>query len=194
MRPAARIPATGPSGPPVSVDEFAMHLRLDDYTDEADLLGRLLATAAAHVEGVCGRALVSREWDFFYPGWPDDGRGIEVDVLPVAGITGVFQTLAGGEEAVSGWVPDLSRRIPAAVAADGWPGATFAAGVANPVRLRATCGYGQAEDVPPPVRQAVVLLAAHWYEHREPVNIGNIVTTVPLAVGALLAPYRVRWL
>lgn len=37
----------------------------------------------------------------------------------------------------------------------------------------------------------MLLLIGHWYEHREAVNVGNIINTMPLSVEALLMPYRV---
>jgi hypothetical protein len=41
------------------------------------------------------------------------------------------------------------------------------------------------------VRTAMLLLVGHWYSNREAVNIGNITSEVPLAVEALLQPYRI---
>lgn len=39
-----------------------------------------------------------------------------------------------------------------------------------------------AGPVPPDLAEAVLQLAAHWYEVREAVNIGNIVNEVPFGV------------
>lgn len=40
------------------------------------------------------------------------------------------------------------------------------------------------------VKLALMLLVGHWYENREPVNIGNIVSTLPFGFESLLEPYR----
>lgn len=40
------------------------------------------------------------------------------------------------------------------------------------------------------VKLALMLLVGHWYENREPVNIGNIVSTLPFGFKTLLEPYR----
>ncbi len=54
-----------------------------------------------------------------------------------------------------------------------------------------TAGYGPAaSDVPAPVRQALLLLVAHWYEHREPIEIGSSATAIPQTVSDLLMPHR----
>ena len=53
-----------------------------------------------------------------------------------------------------------------------------------------TVGYGDgALEVPEPLRQAIRLLVAHWYENRGLAAIGTV-TVLPSTVGALLAPYR----
>ncbi len=40
------------------------------------------------------------------------------------------------------------------------------------------------------VKLALMLLVGHWYENREPVNIGNIVSALPFGFESLLEPYR----
>jgi uncharacterized phiE125 gp8 family phage protein len=62
---------------------------------------------------------------------------------------------------------------------------------ANGIEIAFTAGFGNAAgDVPAPIRQAVLLLVAHWYEHREPIEIGAAATAVPHMVSELLQPYR----
>ena len=41
-----------------------------------------------------------------------------------------------------------------------------------------------------PIRHALLMLVAHWYEHREPVEIGAASAPVPPMVSDLLQPYR----
>jgi len=63
--------------------------------------------------------------------------------------------------------------------------------VANGIEVRATAGYGDtAGDVPQPLRQAILIALAHWYERRESVVIGSSVVSVPGSVQALVEPYR----
>jgi len=45
--------------------------------------------------------------------------------------------------------------------------------------------------VPEPLRQAIRLLVAHWYENRGLVAIGREIAVLPETVAALIAPYRV---
>jgi uncharacterized phiE125 gp8 family phage protein len=62
---------------------------------------------------------------------------------------------------------------------------------ANGIEIQFTAGIGdEAEDVPQPIRHAVLLLVAHWYEHRDPLEIGSAAAAIPAAVSDLLKPYR----
>jgi uncharacterized phiE125 gp8 family phage protein len=61
----------------------------------------------------------------------------------------------------------------------------------NGIEIAFTAGFGlSADDVPMPIRQAVLLLVAHWYEAREPVRFGEDASTVPLTAASLMQPYR----
>jgi uncharacterized phiE125 gp8 family phage protein len=67
--------------------------------------------------------------------------------------------------------------------------------VANGIEIGLEAGYGAtATDVPEPLRQALLLLVAHWYDYRNPVEIGATDIEVPHMISALLAPYRGRHL
>ena len=58
--------------------------------------------------------------------------------------------------------------------------------------VRAVYGYGTTEnDVPEPIRQAILLLVGHWFLQREPTSPG-VLSPIPLGINALLAPYIVR--
>ena len=50
-------------------------------------------------------------------------------------------------------------------------------------------GEGQ-EPVPPALVEAVMQLAAWWFDNRETVNVGNIVNAVPFGVDQIVTEYR----
>jgi len=61
------------------------------------------------------------------------------------------------------------------------------------IEIEFVAGFGDApSDVPEPIRHALRLLVAHWYEVRNPVHIGSMATRVPDTVSELLMPYRAR--
>jgi uncharacterized phiE125 gp8 family phage protein len=47
-----------------------------------------------------------------------------------------------------------------------------------------------AGNVPAPIKQAIALLARHWFDNPTAVVVGVPAQTMPMAVDALLAPYR----
>jgi uncharacterized phiE125 gp8 family phage protein len=67
------------------------------------------------------------------------------------------------------------------------PGRTLAG-----IEIDVEVGYGDSpEDVPAPLRRAVELLVAHWYEHRGLIAAGQNVAVLPATVAAIIAPFRV---
>ena len=61
----------------------------------------------------------------------------------------------------------------------------------NAFEVAFTAGFGdEATDVPAPIRHALKLLVAHWFEHREPVVLSELPQEVPATVAGLLLPYR----
>jgi len=177
---------TGPAEEPVSLAEARAHLKLD-ATEEDALLTALLTAARATLEAETRRAFVMQSWRLTLDDWPP--VPIELPLAPVASVTAVkvaalsgamlpldpafYEVYAGGEPA----------RI-AVKNGQAWPmPATRLAGIA----IDFTGGYGAAADVPMPLRQAILMLAAHWFEHREPVGDG---AKLPRTVSALVKPYR----
>ena len=56
-----------------------------------------------------------------------------------------------------------------------------------------TAGYGASSvDVPAPLRQAALMLVAHWYEHRGVVGHDQAGNVPPQGFEALIAPYRIH--
>ena len=54
-----------------------------------------------------------------------------------------------------------------------------------------TAGFGDAPSaVPQPLRQAILLLTAHWYEQRSPIEVGQSSAELPAMVTELTRPYR----
>lgn len=188
---------------PVTLAEAKAQLRLDT-TDDDTLVDALIAAATAHIDGRdgwLGRALVTQTWDLKLDAFPGI---IEVPLPPLQSVdsityvdaAGATQTLATSKYQVDlggGW----RGRIKPAYG-EVWP-ATY--DVWNAVTVRFTAGYAPgvgsptdyAENVPRAIKQAVLLMVAHWYENRVPVLVGQSAQAVeiPFTANALLAPYRV---
>ena len=67
-----------------------------------------------------------------------------------------------------------------------WPDTYADAGA---VVVTYAAGYADAASVPDPIKQAIRFLVGHFYENREAVNVGNIITATPMAVESLLGPF-----
>lgn len=189
----ALLMTAGPAVEPVTLAEAKAHLRVD-HADEDAFIASLIVTSRLHIEAALGLALITQGWTEGVDAWPA-GREIELSLRPVQSIdlvrvvTGpsTFATLSALDFVLDGsaaksrivWQAAASRPIPAQAASG--------------IEIAFTAGYGDAAaDVPAPIRHALLILLAHWYEQREPVEVSDKVLPLPSMVGDLLAPYRGR--
>jgi uncharacterized phiE125 gp8 family phage protein len=175
----------GPAVEPVSLAEMRAHLRLD-HDAEDDLVAGLTKAARLMVEACSRKILVEQHWRVVLDRWPRDG----VLVLPLAPLIAVDRVRVADAEGVETDLPaasydadllsDPPRLVVAAPPEPGRPRRGIA------IDLRA--GFGAApEDVPAPLRLAVKILAARWFENRG--DIAGAQTLPPEAL-ALIAPFR----
>jgi uncharacterized phiE125 gp8 family phage protein len=188
------VRTVAPAVEPISLQEARDRLRIDHH-EEDPLIASLIAATTAHLDGwsgTLGRALVNQTWVQQFPRFPS-GAVFGLVLAPVQSIESIVyfdaanvqQTL---DPAVYTLLDDelgafITRQVDQA-----WP-ASFAR--EDAVTVTYVAGYGPAgDDVPAAIRHAMLLLIGHWYEHRESVVVGGNPVQVPLAVQALLRPYR----
>jgi len=186
----AMILTAAPASEPVTLGEAKAHLRVDGNGEDT-LIASLITAARIHVEAALSRALITQGWTLVLDRWPMGDLRFPLSPLVSVGEVRVFDA-AGGASIVppSDYFVDAAGTPPRLVREHGvsWPAPGR---VANGIEIDFTAGEGEtAADVPAPLRQAVLLLVAHWFETREPVFAGGTAITVPMGVGALLAPYR----
>lgn len=180
----------GPSEEPVSVTEAKTHLRIDG-NDEDTVIASLILAARLHIERMLDLALITQRWSLYLDRWPECGQ-VEIPLGPVQAVDSV--TVYSAEHVGTVLDPEFyfvdTASRPARVVRNGnlsWP---VPGRAANGIEIGFTAGYGPAaRDVPPPVRHAILLLVAHWYEEREPVALGSPVQ-VPMTIASLVAPFR----
>jgi hypothetical protein len=214
----ATVITTAPAVEPISLAEAKTHLRIDT-ADEDGLLQALILTSRLHIEVALNLALITQNWSCYFDQWPQHltGRGVplsppgaafanlapdtalaagasalrlplgpvkSVDAIRVYADDGTFAAIP-----VSGFAIDLFSR-PARIARRSDTNLATPGRALNGIEFAITAGFGAAPaDVPAPIRQALLLLVAHWYEHRDPGEIGTNATQVPATVSALLAPW-----
>lgn len=184
---------TAPTVEPVQLATAKAHLRVDLGTEDV-LIESLIRAARLHVEALTGLACITQTLDYTFDDFPENGSPLFLPRTPVASITSVtsYSTAHVASTFASASYTLLSTTVPAKILLnDGydWPSSLRdeAGGV-----VRFVAGYGTAESaVPEPIRQAMLLLIAHWFVQREPTAAVTL-TPIPLAIDALLAPYRLR--
>ncbi|KAB7741605.1 hypothetical protein F2P47_04160 [Parvibaculum sedimenti] len=183
------ILTAGPAEEPVTLAEARAFLRLDD-TSEDTLVTALITAARATLEAETRRAFVTQHWRLLVDRFPEDA--IVLPLAPVSAVSAIsLIARTAPDEALDAalYELDLAGEPPRVWRADGavWPKAKRRiAGIA----IDFTAGYGGAASVPQPLKQAVLMLVAHWYETRLPVAYDGAASDIPLTVAALIAPYR----
>ncbi len=175
------------------VGEFKAHLRLgtgfaEDSTQDEVLLSFLRAALSA-IEGRTGKILFERSFRWSVTSW----RETDAQPMPVAPV----QALVGME-----LVDRQGVRTPVANEAywleqDPAMPRIRAVGLALPVlatgmiaEVQFMAGYGlQWTDIPSDLRQAVLLLAAHYYEFRNETALSA--GCMPFGVTSLIERYKV---
>ena len=186
---------TAPAVEPLTVAELKLHLRVTSSAED-DYITAIGKAARRRVEEITGRALVTQTWYLYADAWPDCDR-FRLPKAPLSSVTSVtYYDTAGSASTFSAasWDPDTNATPGEVVLTYGsvWPSTTMRPN--SPIVIEYIAGYGAAgSSVPEELRQAIYLLAGHWYAHREPVTVGTIVTPMPLTVDYLLAPYIVEW-
>ncbi len=174
------------------IAELKDYLRLGSgFTDDNvqdGLLETCLRAAMGAIEARTTKVLVERSFDFSFASYREEGGGMLMPISPLIFLN-QFQTYdrTGASTSFSKndfqLVDDSQRPVLLAkvgnlpkIPEHGW------------VVLRFLAGYGPWASVPENLQQALLMLAATYYENREVmVNGGG---QMPLSVAGLLAPFQ----
>jgi len=180
-------------GAVLPVAALADHLRLGTAFEgaplQAGLLESHLRAAMAAVEGRIGKALILRRFRLWLEAWRGDG----VQALPVAPVAALVEVALIGADGVRAVLEPARFRL----VADTHRPKLMAVGGALPmvptgggVEITFDAGFGAVwVDVPPDLAQAVMLLAAEFYEARH--DAGDRAGGLPLAVQTLIERWRI---
>ena len=186
-----------PPDMPVSVSEVKEQTRVDLSAEDA-LLERLIKAATNYVEGPygIGVVMVEQTWEltldrFMLP-------GIDIPLYPLLSVEAIdYIDQAGNEQTLSTDVYRVDTHSnPARIRLEwnqSWPSTRL---ISNAVTVTFKAGYkpdgsDYRANIPEDLRHVIMLLVSHWYENRAPVNVGDSVTNLPMAVQAILDRYRV---
>lgn len=176
---------------PLTREEVKQHLRIT-HTDEDDFLDALIKAARQYAEERTGRQLITATWKetrWCFPEWQwtlDRPDLIAVSSIVYTASDGTSTTMPSSDYTVS---TNGHRGVVIPAWDTSWPAARY---TLDAVAITYTAGYGATPaSVPQAVKQAMLMLIGHWYEHREASLTGTISKEIEFAVHAILAPYEV---
>ncbi len=177
-----------PATEPISVADLKAHLRIDSTADNA-ALASMITTARLQIEATLALALITQHWTWTFDRWPKRAS-IELPISPVQSILSFTVLRGDGLMTVpaSATILDGNGIAARLITKAGWPEPSVAA---QGIEIKLAAGFGPtAADVPAQLRHTVLLLAAHWYGHRETSGICTARAPTPESIEHLIAPYR----
>ncbi len=187
--PVTPVLIIGPAIEPVSLSEAKAWLKLDS-ADEDGIVTALVTAARSSVEAASRRLLISQTWRLVLDAWPAGGI-VRVQLSPFKALLAVrsfdingVATMSDPANFIVDKASEPARIIPVNYVAP-VTGRPFAG-----IELDLLLGYGPAAtDVPQPLRQAMLLLIALWFENRGD-GIGGAGEALPPDIHALVAPFK----
>lgn len=178
-----------PAIEPVTLQEAKDHLNYTGSLDDS-IIDFIIKTARETVENLTGRALITRTLELTTGCFSDV---MELSKPTLQSVTSVaYIDTDGATQTLATSIYDVdAKSTPGAVRLgydQSWPSIRS---VYNAVTITYKAGYGDnAQDVPGPLKSAMLLIIGHLYENREataPISINE----VPMSVKFLIAPYRI---
>ena len=177
----------------LTLDEIKAHIRVDGAAED-NLITQLLNSAVETAQNYTSRQFMRATYEALYDGLPRGFDPLRLPRAPVQEITSLtyhvgstwtstaldvdtLRILAGPEAAIA---PALGTS---------WPQAN-----AGPqaVKVRYVAGYADADHVPAPIKQAVLLQIGSMYEDRGELIVGTSSGLRSDGIARLLSAYRVN--
>ena len=186
-----------PATTPVTLTEAKAHLRVS-HTDEDALITLMIGAATEYVETLLGRSLNDQTWELVLDAFP--ASEIRIPRPPLIEVVSIRYVDAGGIEQLvdpADYYVDTTSRYGWVVPQGGsltWPETIDAI---NSVRVRFRAGYQSAdsppsENIPPSIKQAMLLILGAMYENREETVVGTIAVKLPWGASEMLLRHRVE--
>lgn len=174
---------TPPAAEPVSLETVKEHLRIDLDAEDA-LLESYLASARDKGEQLARRAFITQTLEMIVDTFPQDGI-LKVMRPPLQSVTSVkYYDSDNVQHTWTDYIVDADSE-PGRIIFNTLPGDALRESGAVVVRFVA--GYGATgDDVPGSLKQTILQLVGHWYEHRESMS-------VPVEIRQAFMDERVVW-
>ena len=178
---------------PIGLSEVKVHLRLD-HAHEDEYLQSLIQASVGLIEEYLGRSLLTQAWrliwekeksphHFQISTFGDGTCSVCLPYPPLRAILSVNRLMSSGEKKpIRRHRLEVNHQIPRLAFAD----------VPEPVEIEFETGYGNRPiDVPPAIRQAILMNVADFYENRGFEQNTNTLSRNVL-MQEMLDSYRVR--
>lgn len=189
MRPR-RIPwdSPVPDETVVTLDQAKQHCRVDSNDDD-DLIETLIEAAIRHLDGIngiLGRCLLTQRFALPMRDFDSDDGKVRLSFPDVSAVLSVVYTDAdGAEHTVDGATYLLMEDVVSSylmIKSGSWPSGLATRDDAVTITFEA--GFGTRSDIPRPIKQAILMIVADLYEHRESIVIGSSVSKIPIPANA----------
>lgn len=156
-----------------------------DIADDSGTIEEYIESATDHAEQYQNRCLCESEWEASFDYFPDV---LYLPIPPVQSVDSITYVDTDGTTrtlSASLYTVDVRSQPARITPAFGqiWPSVRTQVGS---VVVAFTAGYASASLIPARTRQAIRMLAAHWYLNREAVVVGQSAGVMPIGVTELL--------
>lgn len=184
---------TAPQFDPVTLRELKAHLRIAETDISQDNLLWLKLRAGVEAMdarySMMNRALMPQTWELVLQCWPGCDY-IELPYPPLVTVQSVKYTDDASpsvERTFGEYIASVDREPGRITLSDGasWPSESLSP--SDPIRIRYTCGYTDASQVPARIREAILLLAEQLYDGHALSEVSSLIDRV---VAGLTANYH----
>lgn len=188
---------TEPAIEPLTYEEVCSHLRISTFDESVDLLVKtkvenLIKAVRIDTERYLGRSLLTQTWRLYLDNFPAD-QYITIPLPPLQSVSSItYDDYLGVSTTfdVSNYIVDIYSEPGQIMLGymSTWP--SYTPKTVNSVAVNFVCGYGTlAEDVPEPIRQAILIALADLYENPQDITTG-IIQNLKASM-SLLGNYRI---
>jgi uncharacterized phiE125 gp8 family phage protein len=183
--------------PPLAVTQAELEAQSRASGQDATQLTPYLYAAQEYLEAITGRKFLRQTCAAYLDHFPASDV-ISLPFAPLVEVDHIKYTPAGGSlTTLATTVYGVSIvRDPGQIILkyeQQWPTDTLI--TVDPIEIQFKCGWASASAVPYQIRQAIRLLAGHWYATRETVVVDNNMPSsmeIPFGVSALIANWVIR--
>lgn len=146
-----------PASEPVSLSEAKQYLRVEHAADDT-LISQLIIAARQMAERFLRRSLITQSWRYSFNGSLEEETRLPYG--PIQSVTSVTLVDSAGTETIlsnSAYRLDATKEFLLA-------NAFFSS---DKVKIEYAAGYGNAADVPSPIRQGILIHVACLYDNRD---------------------------